>query len=70
MKYCPKCHSEYQDSATICADCQTPLVNYVPFCKKCDGDIGERDIFCPHCGVLLPERIPDENDVPECEDHP
>jgi len=70
MKYCPSCHTEYQDSATTCADCQVPLVDFVPFCKRCDGDIAERDIFCPHCGVLLPGRITNENDVPECEDHP
>src|SRR5207244_12161850 len=26
MSYCPNCHAEYEDWATVCADCAEPLL--------------------------------------------
>jgi hypothetical protein len=30
MSYCPKCKYEYEDSITVCPDCNTPLVDVLP----------------------------------------
>lgn len=56
MPFCPSCGYEYEAGITRCPDCQVELEASLPdACPRCEEPVGDDDIFCPHCGVLMVE---------------
>lgn len=70
MKICPNCKIEYEDVASVCADCGSELVSSSPNLsplERCDNCGKEAPLdmdFCPHCGTLYAE------DQYSCTNHP
>ena len=69
MRFCPKCRSEYELSATVCPDCNTTLVEHLtgavtPTAVRPDGSwVG----ICRAGGQIRPETVKgalDSNNIP------
>src|SRR5512135_2928441 len=70
MKYCPNCEAEYEDTATVCADCGIPLVDTKPLhCPVCEERVDRPVLFCPHCGHYA-GLAEEPEEFQKCETHP
>ncbi len=69
MPYCRECGYEYTPGITSCPDCQSPLAPGDRFtCDLCNELVSPDDLFCKHCGVILPWTL--ERDTPvHCDTH-
>lgn len=48
IRYCPKCHDEFEDWVQVCPDCHVPLVGTLPEIQK---------------PVILPNSTPTQEDI-------
>ena len=61
MKYCDKCHKEYEDNSKFCPECGELLQEMNSFkedvmiCPVCQRKYPEDACFCEHCGRKLIE---------------
>ena len=60
MKFCQKCHLEYDNKYSFCQKCGNKLIDD-SHCPQCNELLEMEYLFCPYCGYKLGKSVSEEN---------